>query len=62
MTPICSLNWGAPYGQAHSQYRQPMHLLASTWTMPSSSRFQSAWVGHTWTQSGFSQWLQATEV
>ena len=41
----------------HAQ--QPMHFAYSMNTMP-SGRLCVAFVGHTWAQTGTSQWLQST--
>ena len=42
-----------------TQYRQPMHLLESTTTMP-SSRWCEASVGQTCTHGASAHWLQRT--
>ena len=47
------------YGQAMTQYRQPMHLLESTMTMP-SSRWCDASVGQACTHGASAHWLQRT--
>src|SRR3989304_1393988 len=48
-----------PYGQACTQYLQPMQVLSSCTTMP-SARCHVAPVGHPETQGGSSQWLHST--
>jgi hypothetical protein len=57
---ICSFGFhcGAPYGQAASQRRQPMHRVESISSMPSASRFQIAPVGQVGRQAGSALWLQ----
>ena len=40
------------------QYPQPMHQVRSTSTTPSGAWYVAP-TGHTWTQGGFSHWLQS---
>ena len=47
------------YGQAMTQYRQPMHLSWSITTMP-SSRWCDASVGQACTHGASEHWLQRT--
>ena len=52
----------APKGHAAMQYLHPMQRCMSIMTMPSSSRFQVAPVGHTLVQAGSVQWLHITST
>jgi hypothetical protein len=44
------------------QERQPVHLLESTTTIPSSDRFEIAFAGQISMQAGFAQCMQDSEM
>jgi hypothetical protein len=56
---VASFHWGAPYGQAQTQYLQPMHFSWSMSTTPSDERFEIASTGQAFMHAGVRQWLHA---
>src|SRR5574340_1152357 len=54
---VVQLKNRALYGQAAMQYRQPMHRVWSTRTVPSGSTYVAP-TGQTFTHGAFRQWKQ----
>jgi hypothetical protein len=60
--PAAAASWGALNGQAQVQKPQPMHLSASTVTMPSAARLEIARTGQAFRQGASPQCMQAMET